>query len=84
MASYRIYLLDDMGKIATGIDVDCQDDEDAMAMAKTLARGGRAEVWESARLVGQVSDAEECECAHDEPMCADCANRPSSPASLAL
>ncbi len=56
MASYRIYLLDDNGRIAYGRDADCDSDAEACSAAcEMLKAGAKAEVWQSTRRVGRVS-----------------------------
>jgi len=56
VVDYRIYRLNGEGDILTGFDADCTSDEAAYAVAKhVLKKGGRAEVWERTRFVGQVS-----------------------------
>ena len=55
MPHYRIYALSDGGSIVGGTDVECEDDLDAVAIAK-LAPGDLAgiEIWSGARLVRQL------------------------------
>jgi hypothetical protein len=60
MAHYRIYLLDDYGRIFVGSDAECVGDAEALdRAAETLADVGhlsdQAEVWIGARSVGLVS-----------------------------
>jgi hypothetical protein len=57
MAYYRIYMLDHHARIVTGSDVDCRDDEAALAWAAiTLGTAARAEVWQGTRCLGRVSN----------------------------
>jgi len=57
MASYRIYMLDQADRVVTGSDADCRDDETALAWASaTLGTDVRAEIWQSTRCVGRVSN----------------------------
>lgn len=60
MLQYRIYLLDDYGKIFVGSDTECVSDAEALShAARILARVERicdqAEVWRGAKCVGSVS-----------------------------
>jgi hypothetical protein len=52
MAAYRIYGLDERGRIRFGDFVACSDDGQAMAEAqRLLARYAKAEVWLGQRRV---------------------------------
>ena len=56
MDDYRIYLLDGAGRIVSGADSQCRDDEAACEAALALAgERGEAEVWQGVRCVGRVS-----------------------------
>jgi hypothetical protein len=60
MAHYRIYLLDDYGKIFVGSDAECATDADALDRAAGLLAAAQdiadqSEVWCGARCVGSVS-----------------------------
>jgi hypothetical protein len=56
MRCYRIYMLDHKHRVVTGSDVDCLNDEAALAWAATtLGTDPRAEVWQRTRFVGRVS-----------------------------
>jgi hypothetical protein len=77
LAAYRIYLLDDAGKIANAVDVDCDNDQEALRIAATIAQGGRSEVWQGTRCLGQAPKSHDCD--GDGPPCADCARGPSDP-----
>jgi hypothetical protein len=60
MAHYRIYLLDDHGRIFVGYDADCAHDAQALARAAAmLAEAGhitdQTEVWSGARCVGSIA-----------------------------
>jgi hypothetical protein len=53
MAAYRIYPLDNEGRIVGGYDADCGSDDDALAKAAAMLRpGGQAEVWRGTHRVG--------------------------------
>jgi len=59
MTSYRIYMLNPKGRVLTGADADCANDEAAFAWARTtLGDDARAEIWQGARCVGHISGAE--------------------------
>ncbi len=56
MHHYRIYLLNAAGRIVSGNDALCDDDEAARAAADGLLEAGRdAEVWHGRRRVGRVA-----------------------------
>ncbi len=55
MRSYRIYSLNDHGRIAAADDVMCPGDEAALAYAEVIfGRGVKAEIWQGTRCLGQV------------------------------
>ena len=55
MSAYRIYQLDERGDILSGVDVDCDDDQQAYETAeKLLTIASFGEVWAGARRVGRV------------------------------
>ena len=63
MADYRIYLLHDDGRIASGVGATCEDDQDACVQAQQMldaqpmldgTRCNQAEVWIGTRCVGKV------------------------------
>jgi hypothetical protein len=57
MSYYRIYLLDAGRHIREAQEVQCEDDEAALAFAATAMEGHPAvEVWTGARLVGWAPD----------------------------
>jgi hypothetical protein len=60
MAHYRIYLLDDYGRIFVGSDAECVNDAAALdhaaeKLADVEHLSDQAEVWSGARSVGLVS-----------------------------
>ena len=58
MDHYRIYLLNAAGRIVSGNDAMCPDDESARVAAGELLEPGRdAEVWHGRRRVGRVASA---------------------------
>ena len=55
MTDYRIYPLDDRGRLVSSFGANCRDDAAACAYARTaLKEGAQAEVWSGARCVGRV------------------------------
>ncbi len=56
MASYRIYTLNEAGRILTASDAECLDDEAAFTWAATtLGPHASMELWEGTRCVGGLS-----------------------------
>ena len=52
MHEYRIYILDENGRIAGPATVlECLDDQAAVAQAQQHLNGGAVEVWNGARMV---------------------------------
>jgi len=53
MPGYRLYLLDGAGHIREAVELECRDDEHAVAMALVQEHHQRIamELWEGARLV---------------------------------
>lgn len=55
MKHYRIYLLRPDGRIFKAKDVECQSDDEAVALAAGLREDAyAAEVWQLSRMVGYV------------------------------
>jgi hypothetical protein len=55
MPDYKLYRLDHAGQIISAPDqFVSEDDEAALAEAEKLRDGGRAELWESRRLVRRL------------------------------
>ena len=51
---YRLYPLDNRGRIEGSHDATCADDQQAIALAQRIvATGGQVEVWAARRLVGR-------------------------------
>jgi hypothetical protein len=60
MSVYRIYMLDGAGRVLTGSDATCANDEAARTWASTTLGGdAQAEIWEADRCVGRISDLSE-------------------------
>ena len=55
MKNYKIYSLDQVGRIDRAQDMECADDLDALDWAeKTAGHGPGLEVWQGSRLVARV------------------------------
>jgi hypothetical protein len=50
MRDYKLYLLDQNGHIQSAVDLQCEDDADAIQLAESLV-DGPMELWEGARVV---------------------------------
>jgi len=50
MRNYRLYLLDQNDRIQSAVELQCDDDADAIQLARSLL-GGPMELWEGARIV---------------------------------
>jgi len=51
MPGYRLYLLDGVGHIRGFAELECLDDEHAVAVAEERGVHATMELWEGARLV---------------------------------
>lgn len=49
--SYRIIMVDDGGKVTSVIPLPVHDDESAIAVAKRMANGLSAELWDGLRYI---------------------------------
>jgi hypothetical protein len=54
LPSYRLYRLDEAGKIATGEWIEAPHDEDAVRLANERAGEGKHELWDGRRLVARI------------------------------
>ncbi len=54
MADYRLYFLDDTGRIRDAADLESEHDEAALAHALTRHDGRAMEIWSGARMVGKI------------------------------
>jgi hypothetical protein len=54
VASYRLYGLDGVRKVASAEWIDADDDCEAIEAAKTKFDGGHCEVWQGPRLVARL------------------------------
>ena len=55
MGTYRVYRLDEIGKIRGVEWLDALDDRYALEAARAIAEPGGCEVWQLARKVGRVA-----------------------------
>lgn len=51
---YRAYVLDRENRIASAVDLDAGDDNDAIAQAQALNRAEPIELWQRDRKVGRI------------------------------
>lgn len=54
MATYRLYRLDGVDKVASAEWIDAEDDETAIESAETMHGGRKCELWQGDRLVAVV------------------------------
>lgn len=54
MPSYRFYFMTVGDRIMRGQDVECDNDDDALARARSLHNAHGIEVWEGRRKVGRI------------------------------
>ena len=54
MATYRLYCLDGVGKVASAEWIDADSDEEALDEAERLRRGRSCELWANSRLVARL------------------------------
>ena len=54
MASYRLYGLDGVRKVASGEWFEAEDDRAAIRVAKKKMNGRECELWQGARLVTRL------------------------------
>lgn len=57
VASYRLYCLDGVDKVASAEWVEAQDDEAAIAAAEGVRGGRTCELWQGKRLVARLGSA---------------------------
>ena len=56
MREYRLYLLDDRDHIRSAVDLECEDDAQAIRLAKT-STSAPMELWQGARKVKKIDAA---------------------------
>jgi hypothetical protein len=54
VASYRLYGLDGVSKVASGEWIEADDDREAIEAARKRFDGGRCELWQGPRLVARL------------------------------
>jgi hypothetical protein len=57
VASYRVYFLNEKGRIVRALELACQTDEEAVEQTRQLVDGQAVELWERARLIGRFEPA---------------------------
>ena len=55
MAGYRLYFLDDNGRIRDAAEFECDGDDDALVLAETHHDGRDMELWSGARIVQKIA-----------------------------
>jgi hypothetical protein len=58
MARYRLYLLQADGHISRGVDLNCETDEQALAVAMREPHPLGRELWDGARLIAMIPGSE--------------------------
>ena len=54
MAGYRLYFLDDNGRIRDAAEFDCEGDDEALSQADARHDGRDMELWSGARVVRKI------------------------------
>jgi hypothetical protein len=54
MAGYRIYFLDENGRIRDAAELECKDDQEAVQLADARHDGRAMELWSGARIVQKM------------------------------
>jgi hypothetical protein len=55
MPEYRLFTLTSGNKIAgPGVEADCQSDDEAVTLARTLLNGQDIEIWSGTRIVTRL------------------------------
>ena len=54
MATYRLYCLDGVDKVASAEWIEAADDQAAIGTAEGLRAGRKCELWQGSRLVGRL------------------------------
>ena len=57
MAGYRLHFLNVLGEATRGIDLDCVDDDQAVAVVQEHLIQDRMELWQDERLVRRFGEA---------------------------
>ena len=56
MATYRLYSLDGVGKVASAEWIDAESDEEALRAAERLRGDRKCEIWQNSRLVARLEE----------------------------
>jgi hypothetical protein len=56
VATYRLYCLDGVGKVASAEWIDAGTDEEALEAAGQLRDGRMCELWQNSRLVARLEE----------------------------
>lgn len=51
MLEYRLYVLDQIGKIVERIDLECANDAEAVSDGKTFSQKNDVEIWRGQKVV---------------------------------
>ena len=54
MPDYRLYCLNNHGRIVKAHDVEARNDEEAIAAAKDMQLPSKCELWDKDRLVAEI------------------------------
>jgi hypothetical protein len=54
VAGYRLYGLDGVNKVSSGVWIDADDDEAAIEVAKQMMDGHDCELWQGKRMVRRI------------------------------
>jgi len=54
MLEYRVYVINNAGKIIERIDLECPNDDKAVSDARTYARKNDVEIWCGKRVVTTI------------------------------
>ena len=57
LAGYRLHFLNALGEATKGIDLDCVDDDQAIAVVQEHLIHDRMELWQGERLVKSFGEA---------------------------
>jgi len=55
MAGYRLYFLDDNGRIRDAAEFECDGDAEALSQAEARGDGRAMELWSGARVVAKIA-----------------------------
>jgi hypothetical protein len=55
MSGYRLYFLDDNGRIRDAAEFECDSDDEALAQADARCDGRAMELWSGVRVVRRIA-----------------------------